>query len=342
METKIRAIQVPKPGGDLELVERDLPEPGRGQVRVRVQACGICHSDTLASLGMAASYPRVPGHEVAGVIDAVGEDVSAWQPGQRVGIGWFGGACSTCDSCRRGNIINCTGFQVTGLAFDGGYEEAMLAPSDALAAIPDDMSAEEAAPLMCAGVTTFNGLRRSRASAGDLVAILGLGGLGHLGVQFAVKMGFETVAIARGQEKADFARQLGAHHYIDSTSQDVAGELTRLGGPSVVLATVTNGPAMTATIPGLGPGGQLVIVGVPPEPLQIGARDLIGGSRSVVGHPNGTAKDSEDTLAFASLTGIRPMIETFPLERAAEGYERMLSGQARFRAVLTTARPTGN
>ncbi len=336
METKIRAIQVPKAGGDLELVQRDLPDPGRGQVRVRVQACGICHSDTLVSLGMAASYPRVPGHEVAGVIDAVGEDVSAWQPGQRVGIGWFGGACSVCDPCRQGNIINCTGFQVTGLAFDGGYGDAMLAPADALAAIPDALSAAEAGPLMCAGVTTFNALRRSRASAGDLVAILGLGGLGHLGVQFAVKMGFETVAIARGQEKAHFARQLGAHHYIDSTSQDVAGELGRLGGASVVLATVTNAPAMTATIPGLGPGGQLVIVGVPQEPLQIGARDLIGGSRSVVGHPNGTAKDSEDTLAFASLTGIQPMIEEFPLERAAEGYERMLSGQARFRAVLTT------
>jgi len=336
MEKTIRVMQVAEPGGSIEPAERDLPEPGRGQVRVRVQACGVCHSDILVSLGMASSYPRVPGHEVAGVVDAIGEDVSEWHVGQAVGVGWYGGVDFTCVPCRRGDFIDCRYLRVTGLAFDGGYAEVMIAPAHALAALPGGLSPEEAAPLLCAGVTTFNALRRSLASAGDVVAVLGLGGLGHLGVQFAVKMGFETVAIARGQDKAEFARQMGAHHYVDSTAQDVAGELNRLGGASVVLATVTNAPAMTATIPGLAPRGQLVVVGVPQEPMQVAAGELIGASRFVVGHASGSAMDSEDTLRFASVTGVRPMIEVFPLEQASEAYERMLSGLARFRVVLTT------
>ncbi len=330
-----KALQVPSGGADFELVERQFPEPGARDVRVRVQACGVCHSDVLAKIGMAASYPRIPGHEIAGVVDAVGADVTAWQPGDRVGVGWFGGADFTCDPCRRGDFIDCQNLRVPGLSDDGGYAEYATFPADALAAIPDALTPEEAAPLMCAGVTTFNGLRRTQARAGELVAILGIGGLGHLGVQFAHKMGFETVAIARGQDKADFAHQLGAHHYIDSTSQDVAQELTRLGGASVVLATVTNGPAMSSTITGLRAHGELVVLGAPQEPLEIAAAPLLFASRSVAGHPSGTSKDSEDTLRFAALTGVRPMIETMPLADGAKGFERMMSGAARFRVVLT-------
>jgi D-arabinose 1-dehydrogenase-like Zn-dependent alcohol dehydrogenase len=329
------ALQIPSPGAAFELIERELSDPGPREVRVRVQACGICHSDVLAKSGMAASYPRIPGHEIAGVVDAVGAEVSAWKPGDRVGVGWFGGADYTCDPCRRGDFIDCANLRVPGLSDDGGYAEYATFPADALAAVPDVLTPEEAAPLMCAGVTTFNGLRRTPARAPELVAILGLGGLGHLGVQFASKMGFETVAIARGEDKADFARELGAHHYIDSTGQDVAQELTRLGGASVVLATVTNGPAMAATITGLRPHGRLVVLGAPQEPLEVAAAPLLMQSRSVVGHPSGTSKDSEDTLRFAALTGVRPMIETMPLADGAKGYDRMMSGAARFRVVLT-------
>ncbi|HEX4018147.1 MAG TPA: alcohol dehydrogenase [Frankiaceae bacterium] len=329
------ALQIPSAGADFEVVERDVPEPGRRDVRVRIQACGVCHSDVLTRIGAAASYPRIPGHEIAGVVDAVGADVTAWQPGQRVGVGWFGGSDDTCDSCRRGDFIDCDNLRVPGLSDDGGYAEYATFPAAALAAIPDLLNPEEAAPLMCAGVTTFNGLRRTQARAGELVAVLGVGGLGHLGVQFANKMGFETVAIARGADKADFAHQLGAHHYIDSTSQDVAQELTKLGGASVVLATVTNGPAMAATVTGLRPHGELVVLGAPQEPLEIEAVPLLMKSRAVVGHPSGTSKDSEDTLRFAALTGVRPMIETMPLADGAKAFERMMSGEARFRVVLT-------
>ncbi len=329
------ALQIPSGGADFELVEREIPEPGRRDVRIRIEACGVCHSDVLAKNGMASSYPRIPGHEIAGVVDAVGVDVTAWTPGDRVGVGWFGGADDTCDPCRRGDFIHCENMRIPGLSDDGGYAEFATFPTDALAAIPDVLTPVEAAPLMCAGVTTFNGLRHTKARAGELVAVLGVGGLGHLGVQFANKMGFETVAIARGQDKADFARRLGAHHYIDSTDQDVAQELTKLGGASVVLATVTNGPAMAATVPGLRPLGELVVLGAPQEPLELSAFPLISGSRSVAGHPSGTSKDSEDTLRFAALTGVRPMIETMPLAEGAKGYERMMSGEARFRVVLT-------
>lgn len=333
----MRAVQVASAGADLELVERDRPEPPRGHVLVRVSACGICHSDVMAKAGMASAYPRIPGHEVAGVVEAVGEGVAQWRPGSRVGIGWFGGACYTCDPCRRGDLISCFRGRVSGLTDDGGYAEYVVSPVDALAAVPDALSDAEAAPLMCAGVTTFNGLRHSGALAGDVVAVLGLGGLGHLGVQFAARMGFETVAIARGAEKGEFARELGAHHYLDSTAQDVARELRRLGGASAVLATVTDAAAMTATVGGLRPRGRLVVQGVPDQPLQIGAIDLIGASRAVVGHASGTAKDSEDTLRFAALTGVRPRVEVAPLQEAAQAFERMMAGQARFRMVLSTA-----
>ncbi|MGZ4753235.1 MAG: alcohol dehydrogenase [Oryzihumus sp.] len=333
----MRAVQVAQAGADFEMVERETPQPGRWQVLVRTGACGICHSDAMAGGGMASSYPRVPGHEVAGTIEAVGEGVTQWKVGQRVGIGWFGGACFTCEPCRNGDFISCTAGQVTGLSADGGYADYVLAPADALAAVPDELTDAEAAPLMCAGVTTFNALRESGARAGDVVAIVGLGGLGHLGVQFAAKMGFEVVAIARGAEKGDFARKLGAHHYLDSTSQDVAEDLKKLGGAQVVLSTVTDAAASTAAVGGLAPRGRLIVVGVPQEPLQVAAVDLILASRAIAGHASGTAKDSEDTLRFAALTGVRPMIEEMPLEEATQAFDKMMAGEARFRVVLTTS-----
>lgn len=331
----MRAIQIPAPGEAFETVDRDVPHVPFGHVLVRVSACGVCHSDTMPGAGMASSYPRIPGHEVAGTVETLGEGVEQWEPGRRVGVGWFGGACFVCDACRDGDFISCRVGKVTGLTSDGGYAEFVVAPADALAAIPDALTDEEAAPLMCAGVTTFNGLRQSGARPGDVVAVLGLGGLGHLGVQFAARMGFETVAIARGAEKEQFARELGAHHYIDSTADDVAASLAALGGADVVLATVTDAGAMTATIGGLAPRGKLVVLGVPHEPLAVNPGQIIGGSQSVAGHASGSAKDSEDTLRFAALTGVRPLIETYPLEKASDGFDRMMSGKARFRVVLT-------
>lgn len=332
----MRAVQINGPGVDFELVEREIPEVPRGHVLIKVAANGICHSDGMPGAGMASSYPRVPGHEVAGTVESLGEGVTQWAPGQRVGVGWFGGACFECDSCRRGDFVSCQVGKVTGLTTDGGYAEYLVAPADALAAIPDELSFEEAAPLLCAGVTTFNAIRSSGVRPGDRIAVLGLGGLGHLGVQFAAKLGFETIAIARGAEKADFARELGADHYIDSTSMDVAEELKALGGADLVIATVTDADSMSSTIPGLAARARLVVLGVPHQPLAVGAADLVMGSRTVAGHASGTAKDSEDTLRFAARTGVRPMIETYPLEKAADGYERMMSGKARFRVVLTT------
>lgn len=334
-ETTMKAVQFATPGTSLETVELDVPAVPRGHVLIKIAASGICHSDSMPAAGFASSYPRTPGHEVAGTIETVGEGVTRWTPGQRVGVGWFGGACFECESCRRGDFVSCQVGKTTGLTSDGGYAEYLVAPADALAAIPDALNFADAAPLMCAGVTTFNGLRNSGARPGDLVAVLGLGGLGHLGVQFAAKMGFETVAIARGAEKESFARELGAHHYIDSTTDDVAAELKRLGGATVVLATVTDAAAMSVTIPGLAARGRLVVLGVPHEPLAVSAANLVMGSSSVAGHASGTAKDSEDTLRFAALTGVRPMIETYPLEKAAEGFDRMMSGLSRFRVVLT-------
>lgn len=333
----MRAVQIAAKGGPLELVERPTPEPGRGEVRVRVEACGVCHSDSVAQQGLfpGIPYPITPGHEIAGVIDAVGEGVVGWSVGTRVGVGWFGGHCGHCDPCRRGFLIDCRNLRIPGINYDGGYAEAMVAPADALARIPDELSAVEAAPLLCAGVTTYHALRESGARPGDLVAILGIGGLGHLGVQFAAKMGFRTVAIARGAEKAPLARELGAHIYLDSQAQDVAAELTRLGGATTILATVTSGKAMSAVIPGLAVRGRLVVVGVGADPIEVAPYDLIGGSRQVVGHASGASIDSEDTLAFSALSGVRPTIETLPLERAAEAYDKMMRGEARFRMVLT-------
>jgi D-arabinose 1-dehydrogenase-like Zn-dependent alcohol dehydrogenase len=334
--TTMHVQQIPSAGAAFESVEREVPEPGRRDVRVRVTACGVCHSDVMAKEGMSAAYPRVPGHEIAGVVDAVGADVDAWSVGDRVGIGWFGGACYTCDACRRGDFIDCANLRTPGLTDDGGYGDYAVFPADALAAIPDGLSDIHAAPLMCAGVTTFHALRSSRARAGDLVAVLGIGGLGHLGVQFAAKMGFEVVAIARGGEKETFARELGAHHYLDSTAVDVAEELQKLGGASVVIATVTAAPAMVAAIGGLKARGELVVLGAAMEAMEVQPVDLIMQSRVITGHPSGTSKDSEDTLRFAALTGITPLVETMGMTEAADGYDRMMSGDARFRVVLTT------
>ncbi|HWH12331.1 MAG TPA: alcohol dehydrogenase [Solirubrobacteraceae bacterium] len=334
----MRAVQISEPGGDFELVERKIPEPGRGQARVRVEACGVCHSDSLAKDGgfPGVTYPVIPGHEVAGVVDALGEGVEGWEVGQRVGVGWFGGNCGHCESCRRGDFIWCVNSSIPGITMDGGYADYIVVSSTALAMIPDDLSAADAAPLLCAGVTTFNALRLSGARPGDLVAILGVGGLGHLGVQFAARQGFETVAIARGRDKEPLARKLGAHHYIDSTTDDVAARLLELGGASVVLATVTSADAMTATFGGLGPRGKLIIVGASMDPLTISPMEFIGGGKTISGHASGTSMDSQDTLAFSALSGVRPMIETLPLEQAAEAYDRMMSGDARFRMVLLT------
>jgi D-arabinose 1-dehydrogenase-like Zn-dependent alcohol dehydrogenase len=307
-------------------------------VRVKVQACGVCHSDSVTKEGLFPwiQYPRVPGHEVIGVVDAVGQGVPRWKTGQRVGVGWHGGHCGYCDSCSRGNFFACeTSTQVSGLTYDGGYADYMIAPAEALASVPDELSAVEGAPLMCAGVTTFNCLRNSGARGGDVVAVLGLGGLGHLGVQFAAKMGFRTVGIARGKDKEPLARQLGAHHYIDSQSQDPAAELLKLGGAKVILATVTNSEAMQAASGGLAATGTLMVIGVS-QSLEVSPMQLIMGSRSVKGWYSGVAIDSQDTLSFSVLSGVRPMNEVYPIEKVAEAYERMMSGKARFRVVLTT------
>jgi D-arabinose 1-dehydrogenase-like Zn-dependent alcohol dehydrogenase len=336
----MRAIQVTSPNGAFELVERDLPVPGPRQVRIQVQACGICHSDSFTKLGAfpGIQYPRVPGHEVVGRLDAVGADVPEWKAGARVGVGWHGGHCGHCPSCRKGDFITCSTLQIPGISYDGGYADYMIAPFEALAAIPDELSSAEAAPLLCAGITTFNALRHSGAVPGDLVAILGIGGLGHLGVQFAAKMGYHTVAIARGQDKGPLARKLGAHHYIDSTAQNVAAELAKLGGARVILATLTDSKSMSDAIGGLGIDGRLLVVGASMQPIEVSPLSLIGGRRSISGWPSGTSSDSEDTLEFSVLSAVRPTIEAYPLERASEAYERMMSGKARFRVVLTTGR----
>jgi D-arabinose 1-dehydrogenase-like Zn-dependent alcohol dehydrogenase len=336
---RMRAAQVRAANGPFEVVEREVPEPRPGHVRVRVQASGICHSDALTKEGHwpGITYPRVPGHEVAGVVDAVGEGVAGLQAGERVGLGWHGGHCGHCDPCRRGDFLMCrVAPQVPGITYDGGHADYVVAPAAALARIPDGLSATDAAPLMCAGVTTFNSLRHAGARPGDLVAVLGIGGLGHLGVQFAVRMGFETVAIARGRDKEPLARKLGAHHYVDSEAEDPAQRLAALGGARLVLATVTSAKAMTAVLGGLATDGTLLVVGAPPDALQVPPLLLIGGRRRILGWPSGTSSDSEDTLAFSARQGVRPMNELYPLEQAAEGYDRMMSGKARFRVVLET------
>ena len=331
----MRVAQIPVAKAKFEIVERPIPEPSPGTVRIKVAACGICHSDVLVKEGLwpGIKYPRVPGHEIAGTIDAAGAGVTRWQPGQRVGVGWNGGYCTQCDHCRRGDMFACETGQVTGISFDGGYGEYMIAPASAVARFPDELSPVDAAPLMCAGLTTFNALRNSGARPGDVVAVLGIGGLGHLGVQYAAKSGFKTVAIARGKDKEQLARQLGATLYIDSQSQDPAAELQKLGGASVVMATVTDGPAMSAVVGGLAPNGTLLVIGAA-NSLEVSPIALIGGQRSVKGWYSGLSIDSEDTLAFSARTSVKSMNETFPFERVNEAFERMMSGKARFRVVL--------
>jgi D-arabinose 1-dehydrogenase-like Zn-dependent alcohol dehydrogenase len=334
----MRAVQISRPGGPFEIVERDIPEPGPERVRLKIQACGICHSDSVTKEGHfpGLKYPRVPGHEVVGVVDAVGENVPRWKPGMRVGVGWYGGSCGYCDSCRRGDFFACqTATSVTGITHDGGYADYMIAPAESIAPVPEALSAVDAAPLMCAGITTFNCLRNSGATSGELVAVLGLGGLGHLGVQYAAKMGFRTVAIARGKDKEPLAKKLGAQIYIDSQSQDPAAELQKLGGAKVILATVTNAQAMSAVSGGLGTRGTLMVIGAA-GPIEISPLLLIAGRRSVKGWYSGTSVDSQDTLEFSVQAGVRAMNEVYPLEQVEEAYERMISGKARFRVVLTT------
>ncbi|HSA60930.1 MAG TPA: alcohol dehydrogenase [Nitrospiraceae bacterium] len=334
---QMTAVQISSPGAQFEAVKREIPVPGPNTVRIKVQACGICHSDVFVKEGHwpGLQYPRVTGHEVAGVIDEIGTGVTAWKKGQRVGVGWHGGHCSQCVPCRRGDFINCQHLRITGFSDDGGYAHYMIANSQALAAIPDVLSPAEAAPLLCAGITTFNSLRHSGARAGDLVAVQGLGGLGHLGIQFASKLGYRTLAIGRGKDKEALALKLGATRYLDGATVNVAEELTKMGGASVILATAPNSKAMSDLIDGLGVDGKLLVVGASADPISVTPIQLIINRRSIQGWPSGTARDSEDTLNFCALTGIRPMVETFPLEQAAAGYERMVSGKARFRVVLT-------
>ena len=333
----MKAAQVPKPGAEFQIVEREIPSPGAGQVRTKVQACGVCHSDLFTKDGAwpGIQYPRAPGHEVVGTIDELGAGVSGWTKGQRIGVGWHGGHDGTCRECRRGDFGNCRNLQVPGISYDGGYQEYMLAPVEALVPVPDSLGSAEAAPLLCAGITTFNALRHSGAFPGDLVAVQGIGGLGHLGIQFASKFGYNVAAIGRGPETAPLAKKLGANLYIDSAATNPAEALQRLGGARVILATAPSSKAMSALVDGLGPNGKLMVIGATPDPIEVTPVQLISGSRTIQGWASGTAADSEDTLRFAELSGVRPMIETYPLDRAGEAYARMLSGKAQFRVVLT-------
>jgi D-arabinose 1-dehydrogenase-like Zn-dependent alcohol dehydrogenase len=337
MNKKMKAAQIGKPGGDFELVERDVPEPGAGQVRVKVEACGICHSDSLVKEGLwpGLQYPRVPGHEVAGKIDALGSGVTNWKKDQRVGVGWHGGHDFVCDQCRRGDFAMCVNRKITGIDFDGGYAEYLVVPAAVLAAIPDDLPAEEAGPFMCAGVTVFNALRNSGARAGDTVAVQGIGGLGHLGVQYARQMGFHTLALGRGKDKEALAKKLGAHRYIDSDALNTVEELQKLGGARVILATAPSAKAIASVVEGLSVNGTLLVPAAPGDPLTLSIMPLIMGRRSIARWYSGTAKDSQDTLEFSALSGVHPMIEKFPLSRVSEAYERMHSGKVRFRVVLT-------
>jgi D-arabinose 1-dehydrogenase-like Zn-dependent alcohol dehydrogenase len=333
----MKAAQIPKPGADFQIVDREIPQPGPGQVRIKVQACGVCHSDLFTKEGLwpGIEYPRVPGHEVAGIVDEVGAGVSEWMEGQRAGVGWHGGHDGTCLRCRRGDFGNCQNLKIAGISYDGGYQQYMVAPVEALTAIPASLSDVEAAPLLCAGITTYNALRHSGALPGDLVAVLGIGGLGHLGIQFANKFGYRVVAIGHGPESAALAKKLGASVYIDNKATNAAEALQKLGGAQVILATAPSSKSMSEEIDGLGPNGKLMVVGAAMEPIEVTPVQLINGSRGIQGWATGTPADAEDTLNFAELTGVRPMIETYPLEKAAEAYARMLSGHAQFRVVLT-------
>jgi len=332
----MKAVQVSKPGGNFEIVERDIPDPGRTQVRIKVEACGVCHSDVLTKEGLwpGLQYPRVPGHEIAGRIDALGADVTNWKAGQRVGVGWHGGHDFTCNACRRGDFSNCQNEKITGVSHDGGYAEYMIAPAESVAAIPEELSAPEAAPLLCAGITVFNALRNSGARVGDLVAVQGIGGLGHLGIQYARHMGFRTFAIGRGKDTEQLARKLGAAHYVDTEAGNPAAALQQLGGARVILATAPDSKAMSALVNGLSANGELLVVGASGDPIAVTPIQLITGRKALQGWASGTAMDSEDTLQFSALSGVRPMIEKYPLEKVAEAYDQMMSGRARFRAVL--------
>jgi D-arabinose 1-dehydrogenase-like Zn-dependent alcohol dehydrogenase len=333
----MKAAQISKPGADFEIVEREIPKPGAGHVLIKVQACGVCHSDMFTKEGAwpGIQYPRVPGHEVAGLIDELGDGVSGWTKGQRVGVGWHGGHDGTCLQCRRGDFGNCQNLKIAGISYDGGYQQYMVAPVEALTAMPENLSDVEAAPLLCAGITTFNALRHSGAGPGDLVAVLGIGGLGHLGIQWANKFGYKVAAIGRGPESAALAKKLGASVYIDNKVTNPAQELQKLGGAQVILATAPSSKAMSEVIDGLAPNGKLMVVGATMDPIEVTPVQLITGSRGIQGWASGTPADAEDTLRFAELTGVRPMIETYPLEKAAEAYARMMSGNAQFRVVLT-------
>ena len=333
----MKAAQIPKPGADFEIVERGIPKPGPGEVRIKIQACGVCHSDVFTKEGSwpGIQYPRVPGHEVVGTIDELGAGVSGWKQEQRIGVGWHGGHDGTCLACQRGDFRNCRNLKVPGISYDGGYEQYMVAPVEALTAMPESLSDVEAAPLLCAGITTYNALRHSGAMPGDLVAVLGIGGLGHLGIQFANKFGYKVAAIGRGSESATLAKKLGASVYIDNKVTNAAEALQKLGGAQVILATAPNSKAMTEVIDGLAPNGNLMVIGVTADPIEVTPAQLVNGSKSIQGWASGTPADAQDTLRFAELTGVRPMIETYPLEKAAEAYARMMSGQAQFRVVLT-------
>jgi D-arabinose 1-dehydrogenase-like Zn-dependent alcohol dehydrogenase len=333
----MKAAQISKAGGDFEIVDREIPKPSTGHVLIKVQACGVCHSDVLTKEGAwpGIQYPRVPGHEIAGVIDELGAGVTGWNKGQRVGVGWHGGHDGTCLQCRRGDFGNCQNMKIAGISYDGGYQQYMVAPVEALAMMPEGLGDAEAAPLLCAGITTFNALRHSGAVPGDLVAVLGIGGLGHLGIQFANKFGYKVAAIGRGAENAPLAKKLGASVYIDNKVTNPAEELQKLGGAQVILATAPSSKAMSDVINGLGPNGKLMVVGATFDPIEVTPLQLITGSKSIQGWASGTPTDAEDTLRFSELTGVRPMIETYPLDKAAEAYERMMSGKAQFRVVLT-------
>jgi D-arabinose 1-dehydrogenase-like Zn-dependent alcohol dehydrogenase len=321
-------------------VERDVPEPGTGQIRIRVEACGICHSDAVARSRKfpGPELPRIPGHEIAGRVDAVGANVTAWKVGDRVGVGWHGGHCFQCSACRKGLFINCEKAQITGLSFDGGYAEYVVVPFAAAARIPEALKATEAAPLLCAGITTFNSLRNSGARAGDTVAVQGIGGLGHLGIQFASRMGFRTVAISSGADKEPLARQLGATEYIDASQGPIADALKKLGGADLVLATAPHAEAIANTIGGLKPRGKLLIVAAPYTPLQVSALPLLSG-KTIAGWPSGSAIDSEETMAFSALTNVRPSVEVFPLEQAEQAFQKVMENRVRFRAVVVTSHP---
>jgi D-arabinose 1-dehydrogenase-like Zn-dependent alcohol dehydrogenase len=333
----MKAAQISKAGGDFAIVDREIPKPGVGEVLIKVQACGVCHSDVFTKEGVwpGIEYPRVPGHEVVGIIDELGAGVSEWKKGQRIGVGWHGGHDGTCLACRRGDFRNCRNLKIPGISYDGGYEQYMVAPVEALTTMPEGLSDAEAAPLLCAGITTYNALRHSGAMPGDLVAVLGIGGLGHLGIQFANKFGYKVAAIGRGSESAALAKKLGASVYIDNKVTNPAEALQELGGAQAILATAPSSKSMTEVIDGLAPNGKLIVIGVSTDPIEVTPVQLVSGSRSIQGWASGTPADEEDTLRFAELTGVRPMIETYPLEKAAEAYARMMSGKAQFRVVLT-------